>query len=57
MISVGWPKPTGLKVIKERQGEKGHKATFSWNKITDASMVALDPSGGGYHNIFLESSY
>ena len=52
MISVGWPKPTGLKVIKEKDGLKGNKATFSWNKISDASMVALDPSGGGYFNIF-----
>ena len=51
MISVGWPKPTGLNVKKEKNGA-GHIATFSWDKISDASMVELDPSGGGYYNIY-----
>ena len=51
MISVGWPIPTGLTVKKERNGP-GHIATFSWDKISDAELAALDPSGGGYYNIF-----
>ena len=51
MISVGWPKPTGLNVRKEKDGA-GHIATFSWDKISDSELAALDPSGGGYYNIF-----
>ena len=50
-ISVGWPIPTGLKVKKQKVGP-GHTATFSWNKISQAEMASLDPSGGGYHNIY-----
>ena len=42
-ISVGWPIPTGLTVKKEKSGA-GHIATFSWNKISDAELAALDPS-------------
>ncbi len=50
-ISVGWPIPTGLTVKKEKNGA-GHIATFSWDKISDAELAALDPSGGGYYNIY-----
>tara|TARA_Y100001935_G_scaffold211722_1_gene182064 strand:- start:60 stop:539 length:480 start_codon:yes stop_codon:yes gene_type:complete len=50
-ISVGWPIPTGLKVEKQKVGP-GHIAIFSWNKISQASMISLDPSGGGYHDIY-----
>ena len=50
-ISVGWPIPTGLKGKKEKYGA-GHSATFTWDKISQASMNSLDPSGGGYHDIY-----
>ena len=50
-ISVGWPIPTGLKVEKQKVGP-GHIAIFSWNKISQSSMISLDPSGGGYHDIY-----
>ena len=51
-ISVGWPIPTGLSFTKQRQGLRGHQATFIWDKISEASMKSLDPSGGGYNNIY-----
>ena len=51
-IQVGWPVPTGLKGKKKRRGAAGHLATFTWDKISDATIAALDPSGGGYYNIF-----
>ena len=50
-ISVGWPIPTGLTFKKIKSGA-GHKAIFSWDKISDAELAALDPSGGGYYNIY-----
>ena len=50
-ISVGWPIPTNLSVIKKKAGA-GHIATFSWDKITDTEMNGLDPSGGGFDNIY-----
>ncbi len=51
ILSVGWPKPTGLSVKKQKNGA-GHIGIFSWNKISNDEVALLDPSGGGYYKIF-----
>lgn len=49
-VAIGWPVPTGLKVNEKRNGA-GKIATFSWDKLLDASMNELDLSGGGFFDI------
>jgi len=41
-ISIGWSKPTGLTVVRERSGLTGSKATFSWDKIGTEWRVLIN---------------
>ena len=53
-IAINWPSPTGLigEKVKDNNNLRGNSARFTWDKITDISMQELDPSGGGYLNIY-----
>ena len=53
-IAINWPSPTGLigEKVKDNNNLVGNSARFTWDKITDISMQELDPSGGGYLNIY-----
>ena len=51
-ISVGWPIPTGLTVVKKKSGAAAHTATYTWNEITPLEVSNLDPSGGGFNTIY-----
>lgn len=53
-IAINWPSPTGLigEKVKDNNNLIGNAARFKWDKITDISMQELDPSGGGYQNIY-----
>ncbi len=44
-IAVNWPIPTGLGYTK-KPTPISVKATFTWNKITDAELNILDPGSG-----------
>jgi hypothetical protein len=39
-ITIGWAIPTGLKVIKEKNGPVGHVATFSWNSDAEGRDIS-----------------
>lgn len=53
-VAINWPSPTGLigEKVKDTNNLIGNAARFTWDKITDISMQELDPSGGGYLNIY-----
>jgi len=51
-ISVGWPVPTGLTVVKKKSGAVAHSATFSWVDISNTTIASLDMSGGGFNTIY-----
>jgi hypothetical protein len=51
-ISVGWPIPTGLTVVKKKSGAAAHTAIYTWNEITPLEVSNLDPSGGGFNTIY-----
>tara|TARA_B100001758_G_C18338472_1_gene572952 strand:+ start:47 stop:520 length:474 start_codon:yes stop_codon:yes gene_type:complete len=50
-ISINWPIPTNLSYEMINNGGS-LVATFIWDKISNDELVALDPSGGGFSNIY-----
>ena len=44
-VAINWPVPTGLNFTKKNTSIMT-KATFTWDKITDAELNALDPGSG-----------
>ena len=52
-ISINWPIPTGLTGSRIKlKNIRETRARFTWNKITETEMQALDPSGGGFVDLF-----
>tara|TARA_X000000368_G_scaffold414700_1_gene405031 strand:- start:1206 stop:1658 length:453 start_codon:yes stop_codon:yes gene_type:complete len=50
-ISINWPIPTNL-VASTRDESNTRYATFSWDKLSNTELSNLDPSGGGYVDIY-----